>query len=172
MVRQRFRDKVDCFGETTRQILNGLEGVDPQSAAVCLQVMDAMQLFGKYHAQLLNRTGLPASQAGCLMLIGVFEGESQRELAKKLGVASSSATVMLQRMEKAGLIERKPDKTDQRILRVFLNEHGRQSLQDVKRAFADFINHTIGGISERGREAIQIVMDELAASIQKARAGQ
>ncbi len=42
-----------------------------------------------------------------------------KELADKRKVKASTTTVMIKRMEKAGLVERKQDEKDQRVSRIF-----------------------------------------------------
>lgn len=52
-------------------------------------------------------------------------GQSQKELAERLQIAPATLTVMLGRMEKTGLIERRSDPADQRISRVYLTDKGK-----------------------------------------------
>ncbi|WP_234702334.1 MarR family winged helix-turn-helix transcriptional regulator [Clostridioides difficile] len=52
------------------------------------------------------------------------DGQSQKELADKRKVKASTTTVMIKRMEKAGLVERKQDEKDQRVSRIFLTDKG------------------------------------------------
>ena len=54
-----------------------------------------------------------------------FDGISQQELARKLLVGRSNMSMLLPQLEKRGLIERRPDGRDKRILRLFLTEEGR-----------------------------------------------
>ncbi|MGQ3290876.1 MAG: MarR family winged helix-turn-helix transcriptional regulator, partial [Shinella sp.] len=54
-----------------------------------------------------------------------FDGISQQELARKLLVGRSNMSMLLPQLEKRGLIERKPDAKDKRVLRLSLTETGR-----------------------------------------------
>ena len=55
-----------------------------------------------------------------------FDGISQQELARKLLVGRSNMSMLLPQLEKRGLIERRPDVKDKRILRLSLTEAGRE----------------------------------------------
>lgn len=55
-----------------------------------------------------------------------FEAISQQELARKLLVGRSNMSMLLPQMEKRGLIERRADARDKRILRLFLTDKGRE----------------------------------------------
>jgi DNA-binding MarR family transcriptional regulator len=61
-----------------------------------------------------ERAGLNATDMECLRLL-FFKGVSTpSELARQTGLTSGAATAMLDRLEKAGLIERKPNPDDRR----------------------------------------------------------
>ena len=82
-----------------------------------------IELLGRLHHMafrtLFLQDGLPPAQAGAMRMVIRFPGLSQRELADKLHIQRATATVMLQKMEKAGYIDRRPDKGDQRIFRIY-----------------------------------------------------
>ena len=82
-----------------------------------------IELLGRLHHMafrtLFRKDGLPPAQAGAMKVVIRFPGLSQRELADKLHIQRATATVMLQKMEKAGYIDRRPDQDDQRISRIY-----------------------------------------------------
>lgn len=53
------------------------------------------------------------------------EGISQQELAHKLLVGRSNMSMLLPQLEKRGLIERRPDARDKRVLRLHLTDEGK-----------------------------------------------
>ena len=53
------------------------------------------------------------------------EGISQQELARKLLVGRSNMSMLLPQLEKRGLIERRPDPRDKRVLRLHLTDEGK-----------------------------------------------
>lgn len=53
------------------------------------------------------------------------EGISQQELARKLLVGRSNMSMLLPQLEKRGLIERRPDARDKRVLRLHLTDEGK-----------------------------------------------
>jgi MarR family transcriptional regulator, organic hydroperoxide resistance regulator len=60
-----------------------------------------------------------------------FEAISQQELARRLLVGRSNMSMSLPQMEKRGLIERRGDKRDKRILRLFLTDEGRRVTEEA-----------------------------------------
>ena len=65
-------------------------------------------------------------------------GMSQRELAKKMKLTPPTITSGIKKMEKQGLIERRSDEQDQRIMRLYLTEKAENCLEQVW----DVINKT------------------------------
>lgn len=95
---------------------------------------------------LLGELGLYPGQPPILFKLWKNDGCSQKEIAEKLGLKPATITVMLNRMEKAGWLERRSDPGDLRISRVFLTEKARairpkveQKLQTIyEECFAGF----------------------------------
>lgn len=70
----------------------------------------------------LDKIGIYPGQAPLLFTLKKKNGQSQKELSKKLSVTPATITVMVQRMEKNGYIRREVDENDKRITRIFINE--------------------------------------------------
>jgi DNA-binding MarR family transcriptional regulator len=96
--------------------------------------------------ELLDSLGLYEGQPAMLRALWAQDGMTQSELSEQLRRCPSTITKMVQRMEKAGFVERKPDADDERLSRVYLTGAGRDiqsAVEDVWRvfeeqAFADF----------------------------------
>lgn len=82
---------------------------------------------GMYQEFDLNR-----SMAGILFTLNQRESLSQKELAKSLNVTAPSITSSIQKMERSGYITRRPDREDQRVMRLSLTEKGRSCIQGIK----------------------------------------
>lgn len=72
----------------------------------------------------LEKIGIYPGQAPLLFTLKKKDGQSQKELSKKLSVTPATITVMVQRMEKNGYVRRENDEKDKRISRIFINEKG------------------------------------------------
>ena len=55
-----------------------------------------------------------------------FDGISVSDLSEKLGVDISTMTRNIQRIQKQGLIERKPNESDRRSIKLFLSNRGQK----------------------------------------------
>lgn len=81
---------------------------------------------------LLEKIGVYPGQPPLIFILGRQDGQSQKELAEKLHIKAATITVMLNRMENAGLIERRSDENDQRVSRVYLTDFGKKLGVEVK----------------------------------------
>jgi len=103
---------------------------------------------------LLESIGVYRGQPPLLFILEEQEGVTHSELASHLHVTPATITKMLQRMEKAGLVERRPDTEDQRISRVYLTDAGRAILNDVKQAIATIAAETFAGFTEEEQQLL------------------
>lgn len=73
------------------------------------------------------------------------EGISQQELARKLLVGRSNMSMLLPQLEKRGLIERRADARDKRVLRLHLTDEGRsvtEQAMQIQTALIDTVMAT------------------------------
>ncbi|MCR4436099.1 MAG: MarR family transcriptional regulator [Clostridiales bacterium] len=82
----------------------------------------------------LQKLGVYPGQPPLLFTLLKQDGQSQNHLAQKLSIKAATITVMLSRMERVGLIERRSDPNDQRISRVYLTDKGKKLCEDVRDA--------------------------------------
>lgn len=72
-----------------------------------------------------------------------FDGISQQELARKLLVGRSNMSMLLPQMEKRGLIQRRGDSRDKRVLRLHLTDSGRKVTEEAMAIQTDLIERTL-----------------------------
>ena len=116
---------------------------------------------------------LKASDYGGTMAIGYAllnidkEGTPSTKLGPKMGMEPRSMTRMIKSLEKNGLIEKKADKKDKRMVRLFLTESGnelRKKSRDVVIKFNEKIFETINqnelNICFKVLKEINLLIDE------------
>lgn len=96
----------------------------------------------------LSALGLHAGQEMILFLLWAEEGLTNSYLAERLGVEPPTVSKMLQRMECAGLVERRADSEDARVSRVYLTPHARELEELVLGAWRELEEATVRGFTE------------------------
>jgi DNA-binding MarR family transcriptional regulator len=97
-----------------------------------------------------------------LALLSRREGVSQRELGEVLHLSAPRVSIMLDSLEKSGAVLRRPDEADRRLTRLFLTPEGRLRVKEERDALGDYVNRTIGALSESDRHELTRLLGELA----------
>jgi len=105
--------------------------------------------------QLFEAIGLYRGQPPVLRSLWEQEGFTQSELAERLKIAPATVTKMLQRMEKTGFIQRKPDAKDQRVSRVYLAKAGRAIQGDVEAVWKTMEAETFANFTAEERALLR-----------------
>ena len=140
---------------------DSIEGVDPLSLEVFRAFRRAMYAHKMLIFRKLGEKDTHPGQAMCLWAISRSDGMSQRDLAETLGISRPTVTVMLQKMEKAGLIQREVDAEDQRFTRIYVTEAGRALNEGLQSVHAGVINTTIGALPEKDRRELGRILGEM-----------
>jgi MarR family transcriptional regulator, organic hydroperoxide resistance regulator len=116
-------------------------------------------------ASLLSEVGLHPGQEALLMELWDQDGRTQANLAAALGVEPPTVTKMLQRMENAGLVDRRPDKNDRRAIRVHLTPKGRRLKSKVDKLWVELQDRTVEGLSDRQQSSLRSLLNSLESNL-------
>jgi MarR family transcriptional regulator, organic hydroperoxide resistance regulator len=116
-------------------------------------------------ASLLSEVGLHPGQEALLMELWDQDGRTQANLAAALGVEPPTVTKMLQRMENAGLVDRRPDKNDRRAIRVHLTPKGRRLKSKVDKLWVELQDRTVEGLSDRQQSSLRSLLNSLETNL-------
>lgn len=75
--------------------------------------------------------GVSVTQVAALLYVANSEGCSQKDLSGALGLKSPAVTGLVSRMEKNGLVERRPCSEDGRALQIYLTRAGQGKLPTI-----------------------------------------
>lgn len=143
----------------------------PEEDSPAFAVIRRIELMGRLHHMafrtLFRKDGLPPAQAGAMKVIIRFPGLSQRELADKLHIQRATATVMLQKMEKAGYIDRRPDRGDQRISRIYPTELARSIDMENQKNVSAYFNRCFAGVSAEEFVGMEAALTKLGDNLRE-----
>jgi MarR family transcriptional regulator, organic hydroperoxide resistance regulator len=121
---------------------------------------------------LLETLGLYRGQPSVLQALWEQEGLMHTDLARRLGVQPATITKMLQRMEKAGFIERRPDPDDQRVSRVYLTEAGRSVQAGVQQVWRQLEAEAFAGFTLEERVLLRRFFLDIRANLHRVTGGE
>lgn len=129
------------------------------------QLLQAQRAHRARAEAALSKLGLHTGQEMLLLRLWREEGMPQSQLAAAMGVEPPTATKMLQRMEHAGLIERRPDPDDARISRVYLTERGRALEQPVLEIWRALETQTTSGLSDAEQALLRRLLMQIKTNL-------
>ena len=102
----------------------------------------AWHAISRMYGQQAARVGLTTSMGFVLLNIDPAVGTPTTRIAPLLGLEARSLSRLLKSMEEKGLICRKPDPHDRRLVRICLTEYGLTSRETSRRSVRHF-NHVV-----------------------------
>ena len=141
---------------------------------ISMELFKALVKVGRY----MHRTGhkmgghdamdthrIHHGQYHALSLIEQEQGASQQILAEKMDIRPSSMTELLGKLEQAGYVERRKDEQDQRVMRVFITEQGKESMKKIQAGFAGFTATMFDGLTEEEQTQLLELLQKVEVSI-------
>jgi DNA-binding MarR family transcriptional regulator len=123
------------------------------------------QIFRSVSDAFTDQVGIPRGQAGLLCVVAKQDGLTQSEIADQLSVQGATVTNMLQRLEEAGLVRRRRDPEDNRLVRVYLTEAGRQKECSINEQFGNMQELIFKGINEEERVILRRWLHQIIMNI-------
>ncbi len=100
-------------------------------------IMANQMLVQKALLEQLKDTGLTIGQPKILDYLKEHDGSNQKEIAKACFLEAGSLTIILNKMEEKGLIERRILNGNRRSFHIFLTAEGKEKQKLVDRAFSE-----------------------------------
>jgi MarR family transcriptional regulator, organic hydroperoxide resistance regulator len=119
-------------------------------------------------AERLRAIGVSIPQCDVLTTLSEEEGLSQQELAKRLYVTKGNISGLLDRLESAGLVERRQTASDRRQYSIHLTEAGRAMADNAIAVQHRWIASTLGRMDESDLEALEMRLVALRDIVREA----
>ncbi len=129
---------------------------------ICFNLGKVMRRVHGYYQTRLAPFGLTPSQYFVLGVLWHEEGITLSDLGDRVAVDASTLTGIVDRMEREGLVQRRPDPEDRRAIRVLLTDRAREIGPQVL-TFADELDAELrAGVAEEDMETFERVLQKLA----------
>lgn len=116
----------------------------------------------------LRPLGMSITHYACLELLAQRPGLSNSELARGAFVSRQSMNVLLQALEREGLVSRATEASVGRILPTELTAHGRQQLEAASAAVKAVEDTMRSGLTGDEQKQLQAMLRTCVASLQAA----
>jgi DNA-binding MarR family transcriptional regulator len=106
---------------------------------------------------------LTPPQFQLLTIVNRLRRPTQRQLARELYVSFPNVTVMLDRLEKAGLLLRSSNVEDKREKLVELTDRGRSLLRKIWKVHQEQLDRVMAGLTESEQKVLTRLLDKMLA---------
>ena len=134
---------------------------DDMAARVWFRLIRLEARLGAAVSERLREIGLSVPQCDVLTTLTETEGVSQQTLAKRLYVTKGNISGLLDRLESAGLVERRSTAADRRQYEIFLTAAGRTAAERAIAIQHGFIGATFGRMPRSELEKFDRLLVEI-----------
>lgn len=117
-------------------------------------ISDVSRMMRRRFDERARKSGATGPQWRTLKLLERHEGLNQGQLAELLEVEPITSSRMIDRLEEAGLVERRPDPADRRAWRIHLTEKARPVLAELHDIAGEMIEAALHGLDAAQRDAL------------------
>ena len=115
-------------------------------------------------AEVLAAIGLTPPLFALLNVLGAREGAIQQHLSTDMGIDPSAMVTLIDKLEDAGLAERRRRPGDRRAWEVAITPKGRRTLERAKRVAAEVEDEVLAGLSAAERRQLLALLRRALAS--------
>jgi DNA-binding MarR family transcriptional regulator len=116
-------------------------------------------------AEALNSIDLTPALFALLNVLGTREGAIQQQLSADMGIDPSAMVTLIDKLEDAGLAERRRRPGDRRAWEVVITRKGRRRLERARRLVEEVENEVLGGLSaEDHRQLLTLLRRALVSA--------
>lgn len=133
--------------------------------SVAYLLSDSARLLRRAFDARMRALGVTGPQARLLLVLGLHEGQNQGFYAEQLDVEAITLCRMLDRMEEAGLLERRRDPADRRAWRVHLTEAGQALLPQLRDGVAPMVETMLAGLDPAERERFGHLLEQVRSNL-------
>lgn len=131
------------------------------------QLVRAEKAHHRLGSERLKQIGLYTGQEMLLLSLRSEDGMTQSQLASRSCLDLSTITKVVQRMERAGLVQRRVDLDDARISRVYLTEQGRALCEPSWQMWLDLEQRLTEGLTEAERVLLHRLLATVATNLER-----
>jgi DNA-binding MarR family transcriptional regulator len=128
-------------------------------------IHDVSRLRRVMFDRIVRGLGTSRSQWWVLAFLSRDDGSPQTNLAAELDVGKVALGGLIDRLEEAGMVERRPDPIDRRVKRVFLTREGRKLVSQNKELDRRVNETTLIGVSAADFETTMRTLDRMKSNL-------
>ena len=135
---------------------------------IAFVISDVARLYRRRFDERTRSFGITGPQMRAVIAIMRFPGINQGALADRLDVEPITTCRMVDRLEQAGLVERRRDPQDRRAWQLFLTEAAEPIAENLQAIGQTVLNESLDGVALGDREAIMTILGSIRDNLTSA----
>ncbi|MBB5986280.1 MarR family winged helix-turn-helix transcriptional regulator [Sphingobium lignivorans] len=132
---------------------------------IAFVISDVARLFRRRFDERTRSLGITGPQMRALVAIMRFPGINQGALADRLDVEPITTCRMVDRLEQAGLVERRRDPLDRRAWQLYLTEAAEPVTEKLQAIGQTVLTESLDGIAPEERDATLALLDRIRTNL-------
>ena len=128
---------------------------------IFFQLAKASQAGVKFWTQKVSTFGVTAVQAMVLRFLYESDLVSSKELGEKTQLDSATLTGILDRLEAALLIDRRPNPSDRRAIRIQLTKKGTSVAEQISAVMEEANSEFLGDLSDEDQDMLKELLNRI-----------
>jgi DNA-binding MarR family transcriptional regulator len=128
-------------------------------------LVEFCERFYGWEASVAKLGKLSAPQLRTICVIGRNENIRMKDIADRMELTTGTVTVMIDRLQQMGLVERKRNESDRRSYKILLSEKGRRYYEEHRKRQRELVRKLANKISDADRETSERVLEGFIHSI-------
>ena len=129
---------------------------------------DNARLLRRAFEERVRVTGITGPQARLLLAMERAPGENQASYAERLEVEPITLCRMVDRMEEAGLVERRHDPADRRARLLHLTARAEGEIARIRAALDGLLDQLVAGMSEHEQDELSRLLQRVTTNLTSA----
>jgi DNA-binding MarR family transcriptional regulator len=128
---------------------------------------DTARLYRRAFNERARDTGVTGLQWRLLVYLRRNEGIHQAAMADLLEVEPITLSRMVDRLDEAGFVERKPDPNDRRARRLFLTNKATTLMADIRFIVDDLLEQSLQGFSKKDKQLLYDLVEQVQKNLSR-----
>lgn len=133
----------------------------PDTGKLTQLIVEFYEKLSSWEHCVVRDKGLTLPQVHALEILGTHRALRMKELAERMGVTTGTLTVLADRLEKGGMLRRKPHEADRRSILVELTEQGQQVFEEHDELHNQLTRDITVNLTDEERKALAVILEKM-----------
>lgn len=125
-------------------------------------LVEFFERLASWEHAVVRESSLTLPQAHTIEILGESGPLMMKELAGKMGLTTGTLTVQVDRLEKRGLVERRPHDSDRRAILVALTGEGRERYREHHDLHLKLTEEITADLSDEEVQTLTLLLDRMS----------